>query len=439
MISEEELKGFEQAALAFIDEDGCPCTIPVLPIGEQGHVTLKLPSGVDARRIEGKRVNLLLNHITPLPAGGYTDRRYLAFVGSAQVSGEALRLKVERRYGWDEKVTPFPEYVEVSTPQARRYLEQLGKRLGYSFKPGLGLFWSLFRALRLPFLIATAAPVSIGAAAALYRGHFDLVLFILTLAGLSLAHLALNVANDYFDTLLGADYANRRPTPFSGGSRAIIYGLLNLQEARLLYRSLFAAGLGIGAYLAATRGAMQLAALIAMGLFLSYFYTAPPIKLSYRGLGELAVFLGFGPGIVLGTYFVQVQALDLYALAPSIPIGLLIMLILYVNEIPDAPYDRQSGKMTIPARLSKEGALRLLLAFFAITYMSIALIPLANLGPPTVLAALCSIPLSCKVYRGVEKGFGDPYSMVGAMSLNVMNSALTGFLMAAGYLLGALL
>ncbi|MCS7146264.1 MAG: prenyltransferase [Nitrososphaerota archaeon] len=438
MIRREDLKNFEQAALAFIDEDGYPSTIPVTPFERDGTFAFRLPRGVEGRKIEGKRVNLLLNHITPIPSGGYTDRRYVGFKGSATIREELLELKAERKYGWDEKVTPFPEYVEVSTPRAKSYLEDIGKKLGYTFKPGIGLFWTVFRAVRMPFLVATATPVTVGAAAAFYQGFFDPLLFALTLLGLSFIHLALNVANDYFDTLLGADVLNKRPTPFSGGSRAIIYGILNPQEARILYSSLFAAGVSIGAFLAMTRGVLEIVSLTALGFFLSYYYTAPPIKLAYRGLGELAVFLGFGPVIVMGTYFVQAQSLSLSALMASIPMGILVMQILYVNEIPDAPYDRQAGKMTLLTRLSRKQALVFLATSMTATYLSIALIPLLRLGPPTVLAALATIPLSYKVFRGVVQSFGEPYSMIGTMSLNVKNTTLTGLLIAAGYVAGAL-
>ncbi len=439
MVGESDLRKFEQVAMAFIDEDGYPATIPLITAKSNGDVKLRLPRGVEGSKLDDKKVNLILNHITPLAIGGYTDRRYIVFRGLARVRDGDVSMEVEKTYTWDERVTPFPEYVEVSTSRARRYLEGIGKRLGDTFKPSIGVFWSFFRTVRLPFLIATAVPVAIGTGAAFYRGFFDPTLLLLTLLGLSCIHLALNVANDYFDTLFGADTVNRRPTPFSGGSRAIIYGIVNMQEARLIYTSLFIGGTAIGAYLAVTRGLIEIAVLTALGLFLSYFYTAPPLKLAYRGFGELAVFLGFGPVIVLGTYFVQTQSIGLDAVAASIPIGLLIMLILYVNEIPDAPYDKEAGKMTLLTRFTKTQALGFLAGSLAATYLSILLIPLLNLGPASVLIALAGIPLAYRVYRGVEQNFGDPYRMIGVMSLNVKNAAITGSLVAAGYIIGAAL
>ncbi|MCS6788105.1 MAG: prenyltransferase, partial [Aigarchaeota archaeon] len=421
MISANVLQEFEQVSVSFVDEDGYPVTVPAKVRIEDGRVTVELPEGFKGLTFAGRKVNVTFNHITPIPGGGYTDRRYLMIRGTARPAPEGIEVDVEKSYRWDEKEVPFPEYVEVSSVRARRYLERLGLRLGLDFKPRIGAFWAFFRVVRLPFLIATAVPTAIGASVAYYNGFFDPLLLLLTFVGLAFIHLGLNVANDYFDTKLGADPANRRPTPFSGGSRAIIYGLISESESRTLFASFFAAGSAIGMYLAITRGPLVILGLMALGLFLAYFYTAPPIKLAYRGMGELAVGTGFGPVIVLGAYFVQTQKLTLDALLASIPIGILIMLILYVNEIPDAPFDKVAGKMHLVTRISKENALRLLAVFYAAAYASTALIPVLRLGPPTVLIALVTIPTAVRVYRMVSGTFGIQYAMIPAMALNIRN------------------
>ncbi len=434
-----DLQAYEQRAISFVDDDGYPVTIPAEVELEDGRLRVRPAKGFDPEKISGRKVNVVLNHITPLPGGGYTDRRYIAFKGMALGFGDRLVVEPEGTYRWNEKEVPFPEYVEISTPRARRYLESLGKRLGIDFKPSIGAFWRFFRIVRFPFLIATAVPVAIGGGVALYHGTLDVALLLLTFLGLALIHMGLNVANDYFDTLLGADPANRRPTPFSGGSRSILYGLITESGARALYIALFGSGSAIGLYLALTRGIVPVLGLTALGLFLAYFYTAPPLKLAYRGLGELAVGTGFGPVIVMGTYYVQRQAFSLEALVASIPIGILVMLILYVNEIPDAEFDAIAGKRHLVTRFTKEQALFFLAASLGATYAVIALIPLLRLGPPTVLMALATLPLAVKVYRGVKTNFGKQYEMIPTMALNVNNAAITGALLAAGYYVGALL
>ena len=82
-------------------------------------------------------------------------------------------------------------------------------------------------------------------------------------------------------------------------------------------------------------------------------YTAPPLKFVYRGLGEIAVAIGFGPLMLLGAYVVQTRgALSWEPFVASLPIALLVALILYVNEIPDRRGDARAGKRTLPVRLS---------------------------------------------------------------------------------------
>ena len=84
-------------------------------------------------------------------------------------------------------------------------------------------------------------------------------------------------------------------------------------------------------------------------------YTAPPLKFVYRGLGEIAVAIGFGPLMLLGAYVVQTRGVLAWEpFVASLPIALLVALILYVNEIPDRRGDARAGKRTLPVRLSKE-------------------------------------------------------------------------------------
>ena len=92
---------------------------------------------------------------------------------------------------------------------------------------------------------------------------------------------------------------------------------------------------------------------MSLGFIVSLGYTAPPLKFVYRGLGEIAVALGFGPLMLLGAYVVQTGgALAWEPFVASIPVALLVALILYVNEIPDRRSDARAGKRTLPVRFS---------------------------------------------------------------------------------------
>ena len=110
----------------------------------------------------------------------------------------------------------------------------------------------------------------------------------------------------------------------------------------------------IGLVLLATHGSTALLVIGVVGFIVSLGYTAPPLKFVYRGLGEIAVALGFGPLMLLGAYVVQTGgALAWEPFVASIPVALLVALILYVNEIPDRRGDAQAGKRTLPVRFSR--------------------------------------------------------------------------------------
>src|SRR3712207_3683395 len=113
----------------------------------------------------------------------------------------------------------FFELSERGVPQAKRYLERVSAETGRSVRPRLSFGWLFLRATRLPFLTATVVPILLGIAVAGLHDAFSWWLAALTVVGGAAIHLALNVANDVFDTVSGADEANVNPTQFSGGSR----------------------------------------------------------------------------------------------------------------------------------------------------------------------------------------------------------------------------
>lgn len=199
---------------------------------------------------------------------------------------------------------------------------------------------------RAPFLTATLVPVLVGAAAAYQEtGRINGALLALTLLAAVLLHLGTNMANDYFDWKSGTDEANRDyVVPFTGGSRSIQLGLIRPNILHRLAIASFAGGALIGLGLAWVRG-WPVLALGMIGLFLGYFYTAPPVRLCARkGLGELAVALAFGPLVVIGAHYVQVQTVTAGAVLAGIPVGLLVAAILYINEFPDYEGDKATGK-----------------------------------------------------------------------------------------------
>jgi 1,4-dihydroxy-2-naphthoate octaprenyltransferase len=207
---------------------------------------------------------------------------------------------------------------------------------------------AIFFLLRLPFLTVTLGAVFLGTALAWWQNkEFSLGLFLLTLIGACFLHIACNVANDYFDFKSGSDAANKNALiPFSGGSRMILDGYVNPGEA--LAVSLVFAGFGavIGIYLnAVTRGNAILFIGVA-ALFFIFGYNGFPLRLVDKGLGELAIFLAWGPLMVLGAYYVQVETFSLWPFIASFTSGIMTTLVLLINEFADRDADFSSGRKT---------------------------------------------------------------------------------------------
>ena len=157
-----------------------------------------------------------------------------------------LTLTGRSAWGWDESEVPFFEYSERSVPQSRRYLTALSAEKGRTIRPRLSPFWLALRTTRLPFLTATFVPVLLGILIAVRHGAFDWLTALLTVVGAAFVHLGINVSNDIFDTLSGADEANVNPTQFSGGSRVLIYDLVTLRQLIALCVALFGGELVAG-------------------------------------------------------------------------------------------------------------------------------------------------------------------------------------------------
>ena len=218
-------------------------------------IILTPPHLGDGDPTSGGDVHLVFSHIRPQPGVGYDERNYVEFTGRLDTGGARWRFTPASARGWSEADIPFMELCERALPQARRYLASLSDERGVEVKPddGLGLT-KFFLATRLPFLTATLVPVVLGVAAAGLDHHFNIGLALLTLVGAIAVHLGLNVANDVFDALSGADDANVNPTMFSGGSRVIQYGLVSLRQMAMLAAACYAVAIGVGLGLAAISG-----------------------------------------------------------------------------------------------------------------------------------------------------------------------------------------
>jgi 1,4-dihydroxy-2-naphthoate octaprenyltransferase len=436
-VLDEIRTGYAHAVVVFLDSAGYPVSVSTsyeVDV-QRGAVVLGVPAGHEVAPPTGREVNVIFSHIHPQENVGYDERRYVSLWGKLEKDGQHLLLRPDRVQAWDEAKTPFFQYSEETVPQAKRYLEDLSGRVGRPVKPRLSLGWTILRTTRLPFLSATIIPVLLGVAVAALDGRWSIALALAALLGGSLIHLALNVANDVFDTLSGADAANVNPTQFSGGSRMAHYGLVSVKQLAWLSTLLYLGGIGIGLWLAAETEFWPLFTLGAIGIAISVFYTAPPFRLVHRGIGEIAVALGFGPIVLLGSYFVQAERFTLEAGILSIPVAIFIALVLYVNEIPDRAGDAKAGKRTLPVRWSKRAVIAGYAWAALAAYATILVGAITGVLPRPTIIALGTIPLAIKVLRGLRADYDSPYTLMATMGENIKLHGMTGMLLFVGYLI----
>ncbi len=430
-----KLSTYPHIVLTWIDDDGYPMQIPASFESDAADGVVRIaPTGMPVPA--DRDVNVIGSHIRPQPGTGYDERRYVTMHGRAERHDSGATIfRPARAWGWDEKEMPFFEYSERSNEQARTYLAQISEEQGRIVKPRLSRVWTVLLSTRLPFLTATIVPILLGLAVAARDGGFNWWLAILTMLGGCAIHIGLNTANDVFDALSGADEANVNPTQYSGGSRVIQRGLVTLRQMGAVSIGAYAVGIAVGLLLLALRPSWELLAIGVAGVLLSVFYTAPPFKLVYRGLGEITTAIGFGPLMVLGAYVVQREALSGEAFVASIPVAILIALILYVNEIPDRNSDALAGKRTLPTRLSPEVVTNGFLVAAILAFAVVAIGGATGVLPRPTLIALIAAPMALSVYRGIRAHYGDPYTLMASMGKNVQVHLITGLLLFAGYLI----
>jgi len=271
-----------------------------------------------------------------------------------------------------------------------------------------------FKACRAPFLTASIAPVILGTAVAWYEtNQFDIIIGLLALFGTICAHLGANIFNDYYDHLTGDDDNNPDFTPFSGGSRMIQDGKLTPRQVARAGASAFIITIVLGIILMIYSKKPELIIFGMLGLILGFTYTALPVKLSYRGLGELAIFLAFGPVTVTGAYFSQTGSISSLALLVSAPAGLLVALILYVNELQDEKADRHVKKNTLVVNIADPvKSLQLYRIIMYIIAFWLIGFTLVGLFPYWTLLVILLLPKYLQVIRLSNKPFNTIKEMI---------------------------
>ena len=350
--------------------------------------------------------------------------------------------------------------------------------LKMAFKLGLKRIGLWLRTVRAPFLTATFAPIFIGAAVAWsdlkdngIAENWSWKMFWLVLGGASLAQIATNASNDFFDHTSNADEINKVASPFNGGSRVIQVGLMTPGQVLITALVSILGTVGIGLYLnqeisGAMFGNTPILWTGIIGTFLALGYTGDPVRLGYKGFGEIAIALGFGPIMVMGAHYVLTAPIHnndinqwnwVEALIASVPIGILVMLIVWINQFQDAPSDAAVGKNTWVVRtavddgwMRLEKPLSLYKQFMVEAFLAVAAIGFLGMftdfGTVYAFAALLPVLLVWKAFKMADEWMikwnnpdADrqkvPYELLLVNVSTIGIHFLTGILLSVAYIL----
>lgn len=245
-----------------------------------------------------------------------------------------------------------------------------------------------------------------------------------------------NLANDYFDYKSGCDLVNTDfSSPFSGGSGLLPRAILNPRKVHIASLISFVFASLIGLFFALTLG-WFVVALGLIGIVSGYFYTT---QLAPRGIGELIVGINCGPLVVIGSYYVQTQTIALEPIAASIPVGILILSVLWINEIPDYFADAKAGKKTLVTRIGRKRAAdvygMLMFSTYAVILLGISL----SLLPTLTLLSFLTIPLAVKTVYVAKRNYENPQSLIPANAGTVLLHLFTGLLLCVAYVISGFL
>jgi len=286
-----------------------------------------------------------------------------------------------------------------------------------------------FLETRPQFLLLSVVLAFLGTSIAWYDGAFHLHYAVLAFVGLLLAHISVNVLNDYFDYRSGIDLATKR-TPFSGGSGILPAAMLRQRQVLWFGLIAFLLTIPIGIYFVLVIG-WPLLPLILVGALFVLLYTPLMTKM---GWPEWAPGVGLGTLPVLGTYFVQTGDYTLPAVVAAIPSGILVHNLLFLSEFPDVDADRKGGRKTLPITLGKARASLVYSALTVATYAWIIGGVAWGVMPTFSLVALLTLPLAVRAIQGARKYYDDTI-LLPALGSNVMVVLLTQLLMGIGYIL----
>jgi len=291
-------------------------------------------------------------------------------------------------------------------------------------------FLRYFAATRPAFLSVTFVGCLLGLATAAFSGiPVGPALATTTLFFALVAHAGANVINDYYDALSGCDAANtERQFPFTGGSRFIQNGVLSVCATGIFGYALLAAVVPAGLWLTAV-SASGLILIGLAGLVVGWSYSAPPLKLQSRGLGEFAITAGWLL-VVVGSDFVQRHGFAFAPIAAGLGFALLVANVLYINQFPDVKADASAGKNTVVVRLGVARARWGYVLIAGLAYGWPLLMVLSGRLPVLAVIALLPALASIGAARQLWANAAKPAELTPALKLTILSASVHGLLLA---------
>ncbi len=280
-------------------------------------------------------------------------------------------------------------------------------------------------AARPATLLASVAPVLIGAASAWSDGVFAILPFVVVLVAAIAIQIGVNFANDLADAQKGADTEAR-----IGPQRAVASGVISMSDMKRGIAMAFGvAGIG-GIYLIWYAG-WPILVIGVVSIIAALGYTNGPIPYGYYGLGELFVFIFFGIVATAGTRFVFSNPIPSEAWAGGVVMGFLAAAILEANNIRDIDTDRDAGKRTLAVMIGRKWARRLFAATLVLAFATIVLSVSLGLLPAMSIIALVVAPLSIPLIRTVYTETTGP-PLIGVLKGTARLQMFAGLLLSLG-------
>jgi 1,4-dihydroxy-2-naphthoate octaprenyltransferase len=301
----------------------------------------------------------------------------------------------------------------------------------------IAIWWQAFR---FHFVPPSYMPAILGSVIAwALTSEFYFWYFLITVIGVTLNHIALNMTDDYFDYKHSVDQAkDREKNPYSGGSGTLTSGLIRPKQMYRVFMTAYFVTILLGLYLTAMRGWWVLF-IGGFGMGCAYFYTAPPIRYGYRGFGELSQLINFSVTIGLGAYFVQAQDFSWEAMCALLPLGFMMFAMITINEIPDEADDRAGGKKNLVVLFGKKAGVWLYGISMMLAYLIVIITPFLGFTSYWIFLSLATLPWFIWAFLVLHRNYNDTQKMSPANMLTIRIHNITGILLIAAYLVDGML